>query len=363
MGGYEGRSEAGDGGAPLPIAEMRALLDQIADATHRLAASLDAASMNQALRQSSAYSLRSLERGLPNWTVDDLLLACEAYATVTAPSALAAGDLVRVREEALRTLRLLRALAGVRGWRRLTGMTTVGMQGAFLRTAFSAPPVRAALDALMEPIATLAFMDATPHRRRRSLLPVGAGCFVPGTVLASALALIVFLLTSIAFATGQIAISPHGFAVPVLSDEIHHGGATTVSATPTARSSAPKPQPTATPRDAPTASASPTQTTLADSPTLSISKSPVTPCFGAPDTFTLTYSGAQGSVTWTATSSDQTNISLNPSNGTLQPHGAGSSANITVTLVNDVTTQPGTTITITTSNNLTRTVAVDTTGC
>jgi hypothetical protein len=379
MGGHASKAEAGTRGAVHSDVNVRALLDQIVEATNRLAAGLDAAGVNQPLRQSPAHTLRTLDRGLPNYTVEDLLLACEAYAIVTAPSALATGDLTQVRDEALHTLQLLRALAGsARGWRRLTGMTTVGVQGAFLRSAFNESTVRAALGALMEPLSALAFMDSTPQRTRRRLLPVGVGCFVPGTVLASALALIVFLLTSIAFATGQIALSPNGIAVSAFSDESHHKGgiaasAASASATPTARTSAPGPQPTATPHATstatttasptatPTAGASPTATTPAGSPTLSASRSTVSPCVGTPDAFILTYSGGQSSVTWTATPSDPTDITLNPPNGTLQPSGAGSATNVTVTLVNDVSITG--TITISTSNNLTRTVQFDSTGC
>jgi hypothetical protein len=362
MGGHESESEAGTRGAAHSDVEVRALLDQIVEATNRLAAGLDAAGLNQPLRQSPAYKLRSLDRSLPNHTVEDLLLACEAYATVTAPSALATGDFLRVCDEALRTLQLLRALAGgVRGRRRLTGMTTVGIQGSFLRSAFNEPAVRAALAALTEPLSALVFLDSTQQQQRRRLLPVGMGCFVPGTVLASAFALIVFLLTSIAFATGQIAIPPNGVAVPVPSDGIHRKDATSANATATAYANAPAPQPTGTPRAQPTAGVSPTATTPAGSPTLSVSKSSVSPCLGTPDAFTLTYSGGQSPLTWTATPSDQTDIALNPPNGTLQPRGAGSSTKVTVTVVNDVTITG--TITISTSNHLTRTVQYDSTGC
>src|SRR5258708_27488786 len=161
MGGHANESEADAREAAHSDVEVRTLLDQIVEATNRLAAGLDAAGLNQPLRQSPTYTLRSLNRGLPNCTVEDLLLACEAYATVTAPSALAIGDLVRVRDEALRTLQLLRTLAGdVRSRRRLTGMTTVGIQNAFLSSAFNEPAVRAALDALMESLSALAFMDS-----------------------------------------------------------------------------------------------------------------------------------------------------------------------------------------------------------
>ncbi len=371
MGGrHESESEAGTRGVAHSDVEVRALLDQMVEATNRLAAGLDAVGLNQQLRQSPAYTLRSLDRSLPNYTVEDLLLACEAYATVTAPSALATGDFLRVPDEALHILQLLRALAGgVRGRRRQTGMTTVGVPGSFLRSAFNEPAVQAALAALMESLSALAFMGSTQQQKRRRLLPVSVGCFVPGIVLAGALTLIVFLLMSIAFAAGQIAISPNGLAVPVLSDGIHHKGATSANATVTARANAvapqptgmPRAQPTGTPRAQPTAGASPTATTPAGSPTLSVSKSSVSPCLGTPDAFTLTYSGGQSLITWTATPSDQTDIALNPPNGTLQPSGAGSSTNVTVTLVNDVSITG--TITISTSNNLTRTVQYDSTGC
>jgi hypothetical protein len=362
LGGYKGESQSGTRGVTPSEVEVRTPLEQMVEATNRLAAGLDAAGLNQQLRQSPAYTLRSLERGLPNCTVEDVLLACEAYAMVTAPSALATGDLIRVRDEALRTLQLLRALAGgIRARRRRTGMTTVLTAGSFLRSAFNEPAVQAALAALIEPLSALAFMDSTQQQKRRRLLPVGVGCFVPGTVLAGAFALIVFLLTSIAFAAGQIAISPTGIDVPVLSGGIHHTSGPAATPTPTVRANVPAPQPTGTPRAQPTAGASPTATTPAGSPTLSVSKSAVSPCPGASDAFTLTYSGGPSPITWTATPSDQTDIALNPTNGTLQPSGAGSTTNVTVTLVNDVTITG--TITIATSNNLTRTIQYDSTGC
>jgi hypothetical protein len=370
MGGYASDTEAGAREAAHLDVGVRAPLDQIMEATNRLAAELDAAGLNQQLRQSPAYTLRSLERGLPNCTVEDVLLACEAYAMVTAPSALTTGDLFRVRDEALRTLQLLRALAGgTRGRRRLTGMTTTGIQGAFLRSAFNEPAVQAALAALIEPLSALAFMDSTQQQKRRRLLPVGVGCFVPGTVLVGALALIVLLLTSIAFAAGQVAISPNGVDVPVLSGGMHHTSGAAATHTPTMRANVPAWQPTATasPTVIPgststlTPGPTPTVTPPAGSPTLSVSKSTVSPCPGTPDAFTLTYSGGQSPITWTATPSDQADIALNPPSGTLQPSGAGSAANITVTLVNDVSITG--TITISTSNTLTRTIQYDSTGC
>src|SRR5258708_35356749 len=141
MGGHANESEADAREAAHSDVEVRALLDQIVEATNRLAAGLDAAGLNQPLRQSPAYKLRSLDRSLPNHTVEDLLLACEAYATVTAPSALATGDFIRVPDEALRTLQLLRALAGgVRGRRRQTGMPTVRAPGSILRSPVNYPP-------------------------------------------------------------------------------------------------------------------------------------------------------------------------------------------------------------------------------
>ncbi len=370
MGGYESESQAGTRGAAHSDVEVRALLDQIEEATNRLAAGLDAVGLNQQLRQSPAYPLRSLDRSLPNYTVEALLLACEAYATVTAPSALATGDFIRVPDEALRTLQLLQALAGgVRGRRRQTGMTTVGIQGSFLRSAFNEPAVRAALAALMEPLSALAFIDSTQQQKRRRLLPVGVGCFVPGTVLAGALALIVFLLTSIAFAAGQIAISPNGVDVPVLSGGIHHRSGAAANPTPTLRANAPASQstagatPTAIPgsTSTPTPSPTPTATPPSGSPTLSVAKSTVGPCPGTPDSFALTYARRQSPITWTASWPDHTDVTLSPAGGTLQPSGPGSSVYITVTLVNDVSITG--TMTISTGNNLTRTVQYDSTGC
>lgn len=352
-------SEAGSGAAVAADVNISALLEQILEATDHLTAGLNAAGMNQSLLTSSAYILRSLDRSLPAYTVEELLLTFQAFATVTAPSALAMDDLGQIRDEAMRMLRLLTTLrASVHGRRRLTGSTTVGVNVTFLQSAFSKPEVRDALIRLLGAFTELASIGADKQHKRRPLA-IGVGYFIPGTVLITTLGLIFFLLTSIAFATGQIAISSNGVNVTALSNAIQQSGAKNAQATATA---VPQPTATPTPRPIPTASRSATATpNTSATPTLSVSKSTVQPCLGTPDSFTLIYANGSTPARWTASWQDTTNIALSPASGTLQTNGSGRSTTITVTLVNDGSFTG--TITITTNNNLTQTVTYDSTGC
>lgn len=337
-----------NGGGPATAA-LRALLGAVAQATDHLAAVLDAAGLNRQLRDAPAYSLRQLDRALPNYSVGDLLLVCEAYATVTAPSALATGDLTQVREEARRTLHLVQAVASAsRGRRRLTMTDTIikSAQATFLRTAFNEPPVHNALVQLIDSLSAVVALEEDEPKKRARLLPIGTGCFVPVTVLGGAVLLIVFLLTSIALATGQVSVSGEGVRIPAISGS--HGGRPDASqhppTVPPVATRTPRPTPTATPRPV----APPTATIPTGPPTLTVSKTSVFPCPDKSDGFTLTYTNGQQPITWVATWPDQPDITLTPASGTLQP----GSTPVPVTVTANTSTYNSDAITITPSGGL-----------
>lgn len=364
-GGAE-KSAGGDQSA----AEQQTMLSEIALAVEDLAADLETAGLTQQLRESPSCNLRSLDRSLPAYPLEELLLACEAYATVTAPTALAADDFAQVREEAEHLLQSLRVLAGVgRSRRRLPGkgFTSTGTDNFLLRSAFTDTQVQASLNALLDALSPLAdIKDGEPEKRKRALR-IGPGCLIPATVLGGAIALVVFLLSSFALATGHPAVLPGGLSVPALSN------GSSAAATATTLSGAPIPGiATPTPATAATATSSgsggtptqppvaaPTATTPPGVGRLSLSKSTVTPCVGSSDSFTITYSSGQQPVSWSASWSDHTNVTVSPSNGTLQP---GGSTSITVSVAIDLST-PGT-ITMSASNGVkSQTITYDASNC
>jgi hypothetical protein len=180
------------------------------------------------------------------------------------------------------------------------------------------------------------------------------GYFVPTTILGGAIALIVFLLTSIGFATGQVAMSPNGLNFPAISG--NYGASPTTMASPNVGTHQPTPTPprsaTATPTPLPGATVTPPQP---GAPTWSVSPLNLQPCPNA--RFTITYISGPGPISWTA-ASDSSYILLNQSGGQLQP---GGSVAVTVTAQMD-TGQPGS-ITISANDGLpTQQVQYDT-GC
>lgn len=335
------------------------LLEEIREGTSRLEAGFVAAGMARQLAQADAFRLRVLDRNLPNYTVEELTLTCEAFATVTVPAALATGELGHARDDAARILRILTTLRTVtQGRRRLTGHTTVNVNSTLLSSAFTSPDVRAALSILIRAFSDFAVVDEDMTRKR---LPFAfnVGFIVPGTVLLTAVGLVFFLLTSVAFATGGIAISPNGVKVNGVSSALRR--VSPAQATPT---SSPAPIPTVTP----TVVSQPSNQTSSQvgsppppSPTLTVSRSSVQPCFGSPDSFTLTYTNGTGPLHWSANWQDTTNIGVKPATGTLQPTGSGGSATITVSLLNDAAFNG--TITVTTSAGLSQSVTYDSSSC
>ena len=355
-------------GDDQPEAQLRVMLHTVVEATDRLIAALDAAGFNKQLRESPAGQLRILDRSLPNYTLDELLLICEAYAAVTAPTALAMGDPARAHDEARRVLHLFQALSGAlrpaSQTRTTNAPTAQTTQSALLRSALSTTNIQIAITELIHALSALATVNASEPEKRKRLLPLpllNTGCLVPGTVLGGAMILIIILITSIALVTGQVSIAPN--SVPVISSKqeataTYMTGASTpvTKTTPTANQ---QPAATHSPATAtPIPAAAPTATSMA-TPRLSISKSTVTPCQNTPDTFTISYSGGQRQITWTATWSDSTNIMLNPTQGALS---SGAYTTVTVSVQTDVGLTG--TITITPSNGLpAQTLMYNSTNC
>lgn len=346
-----------------PSPELRAVLSEIANVTDALVDALDAAGLNEQLRQSAKYSLHVLDRSLPKQNVDEFLLAYEAFATMTGPAALAAGDLTRLHDEAQRLLALVQALG--RGVSRRQGLTrsTSAMQNLHLRAALSEPPVRAGFSRLQDLLGVLVRVETGTGQARPRLVPfvpLGRRALAPGMVIVGALALIVFLTATIVFATGQVPLSPKGAVLPVLSNASPPTGRT-ATATSQTNSHGVDSQATAT------SPGGPTPTSLPSKPALTVSPSAVQPCQGSDVQFTITAGGGQGSVSWTATSPDTVNVALSMNgqsfsgqvSGTLQP---GQSVTVIVRVLNDTNTASGT-INISASSDHPSGVSYDTSSC
>lgn len=358
MGSDKGDPKTPTGGADPRV---RAMLQAVAEATNRLVTALDDVGVNRRLRESPTCQLRALDRGLPDETLADFLLRCEAFATVTGPATLTSGDLTEIRSEAQRIQRRVQALMGaVRGARRLT-LTGSSSQtrGAFLRTALVDAQVQDALATLLAALTALTDLEAEGAQKRKRLLIVGPGCVVPTAVLGGALALIVFLLASIALVTTQTPILTGGLNIPSLS--LHPSATATAAATTTAIVR----RPTATPKtgrsSTPPPAVKPTLTATATLTTgygaLSVSPSSIPACQGQNVTFTLTHTGGSLPVSWQASGFDTNSIQLSPSSGALSP---GQSVQVDVTVTADSVGS----ITITPSHNLpTQTVSYDSSSC
>jgi hypothetical protein len=348
--------------------ERQAALRDVADAVDRLGHALTDVGLPQAMRESASCNLRSLDRGLPNEPLEELLLSCEAYATVTAPAALATNDLAQVRDEGQYLLHDLQALAGAgrgRNFLANLGNTLTGTQNVFLRSALGEPDVQDALADLIDALSPLAALAGGETITRKRLLPAGKRLFIPVVVLGGAIMLVIILLSSISFATG-LTLLPSGLELPIGSNK--SGAQSTATAvaqsgrpTPTTASAratatpAAGPQPTATtaPGSAPTATPPPS------SPKFTVSPTSLQACFDAPATLTISYAGGSQPTSWTASWSDHANIGLSPSSGSLSP---GRSANVTVSLLVDQGVTG--TITITPSNGLgAGTVTYDSSNC
>lgn len=348
-------------GSGWSAAELHSTLGAVARAVDDLVIELDTVGLTQQLRNSPSCDLRALDRSLPHYPLEELLLACEAYATVTGPAALATDSLTEVREEAQRLLQMLQALAGAgRSRRRLPGMgfTATGTQNVFLRSAFSDPQVQDALSALIETLSPLAAINGGNLPKRGWALRIGPRYIIPVVVLGGAIALVVLLIGSFAFANREAGILPNGLGIPGLS----RGANASATATAQNNPGAPTPPIASSPSAAATVPISqPTATTApssSGSPNITLSKSALSVCPGSPDSFTITYSGGQ-SITWTASWSDHTNITLSPSSGSLQ---SGAPVTVTVDALTD-TAGAGTITIIPGGGASPRTLTYDATNC
>lgn len=300
-------------------AELHSMLGVVATAVDDLAMELDAVGLTQQLRNSPSCDLHTLDRSLPHYPLEELLLACEAYATVTGPAALATDNLAEVREEAQRLQQILQTIAGAgRSRRRLPGMgfTSTGTQNVFLRSAFGDPQVQDALSALIDTLAPLAIINGGSLPKRGWASRIGPRYIIPVVVLGGAIALVVLLIGSFAFANKGAGILPNGLGIPGLARGVNS------SATATAQNNSGAPTATLASSSSAAATAPTTQSTAtapssSGSPKIALSKSVLSVCPGSPDSFTISYSGGQP-ITWTASWSDHTNITLNPSSGSLQ---------------------------------------------
>src|SRR5574340_641873 len=82
----QGKADGG-GGWDQPESELRLLADTATQATDDMIAALHDAGLTSSVLRSPEYTLRALNRGLPNISLEDLLLTCEAFTSVTVPSA------------------------------------------------------------------------------------------------------------------------------------------------------------------------------------------------------------------------------------------------------------------------------------
>lgn len=196
--------------------DVRAWLRATSLATEQLIDELEATGLPKSVRQApTGRMLPALDRSLPWQTLDDFLAACEAYTLVTAPSAFSRGDVGALRHgaEQLRfTLEMLLSTANARHtW---TTNTIPCMQASLLPAALGEPRVQHALRALLEPLTQLSAVDhgdrLSPRRRLR---PLGDRFLMPGSVVATALALIVFLLGTVRTVTGTVNTSAGGIAL------------------------------------------------------------------------------------------------------------------------------------------------------
>ena len=372
-------STAAEPAAGTRETELQATLSKVYRGSRTLAEAISAVSAAQGLDGVTGQNLQALDRSLPRQTLEDMLLACEAYASVTGPSALAVGDLATMRSDAERILSRLQVLARPPRSQRGTG-TTGQHQALGLRIVLSNEQVAEPLRDLIAFFSELAYAEGEKAHKRFALR-IGTRFLVPGSVLAGTLALIIFLTGGIVFATGAVTFSPQGvaFSNPLgsaagVTNATSHGtpgaqgtagGSGSISPTGTAASGPGQaPNATATPKP----SAQPTATPVpSGSPVLTVSPSDVQPCQGTDAQFSNIYSSGSGTVTWTATSPDPSNIALSSNgtsfgqqvSGTLRP---GQQVTLYVRLLNDtpITGQ----ISVTGSNGAAPTSATyDSTGC
>lgn len=349
--------------------KLAARLRDVGQATHAFALALDDAGLTPRLGESPVplQSARA-RRTNPKQSVTDILLACEALATITGPQSLATGDTGRVHDEARRLARVLRALAEVAA---LADDDTPDASVAAaddasnsdsaplpLLAILRADPVRSALARLADLLADLAAVERAQPGRDRWTLRIGTRILIPLSIVLITVALILFFAGGIVFATGAVAISPRGVVfsnpidntTPEQADQRPTVTAGHATATPATRATpgatsggktgagsrtggSPGSAPTATPAGGSPGSAAPTPTrappppATPSPPVVSVTPTTMAACQNKSESFEISYTSGQGTLNWTATvSAGGIQVSLNGTtgwtsqvSGTLQP--------------------------------------------
>jgi hypothetical protein len=355
--------------------EPRALAGRLRDvgqATRALARALDDAGLTERMREAPVplQNARS-RRTSPKQTVTDLLLACEALASVTGPQALVNGETGRVYDEARRLARVLRALTELAGDDTLpeddvpvtndasaaTGGDAEGSTPLPLLAILRAGAVRSALSRLADLLAELAAVERAQPGRDRWTLRIGTRILIPLSIVLITVALILFFAGGIVFATGAVAISPRGvvFSNPIDNTAPERTDSHTTAtvgqptATPGSRGTpgatsggktgtgagtggAPGAAPTATPAGGSPGSGSPTPPPAPPPaptpPPLVVDVTPTTmaACQQKSESFEISYTSGQGALSWAATAGSGVQVSLDGTtgwasqvSGTLQP--------------------------------------------
>src|SRR5262249_47244019 len=149
--------------------KVRALLDNIAQTTRHLGNVLEDAArtrrQSRDRRDLMEQPLSLLDHTLPQLTLADVLLACEAFATVTGPAMLAGRTLAEVRKEAGRILQTLRTLSAVPRKPPRTG-TTAQMPRRQLLALLSEPAVQADVAQLMRLFVQAMALTDSAHAKK-----------------------------------------------------------------------------------------------------------------------------------------------------------------------------------------------------
>src|SRR5262249_7154996 len=148
------------------------------------------------------------------------------------------------------------------------------------------PAVQADLERLVKLFDQATMLADSEHTKKRFVLRLGTRFLVPGSVLLGALALIVFLLGSIIFATGTVAVTPRGL---IVTNPLANAAATATVHAPThapthatTHDATPTPQATAT-GGGQQATSTPTPRPPPAAPVLAVAPPSITPCFQQPD--------------------------------------------------------------------------------
>ena len=294
------------GSEPWQMATLR----NLSAALQRLSDQFDRSGVTPALRQSQAYDLHQIDPALTQQTLDDLLVTSEALATVTGPSALADGDAKRISAPAqglAATWGMLQQHAG-----QTMLLPTSATQTMLVQMVLTLPPVQAEITQIITLLRALgsgtpATAGSTATARRRVTVPL--------FIIAAMLALIAFLVGSIAVATARIPPTRQAKSI-----SINQTATSVALQTPNATSTT-VPQAGATATPVPGTSTTPTPTATSVVPTsttvpfvVTVAPSIIQLCPNAD--ITLNYPQGGGALSWTATPSDTTNIGVHDVDGT-----------------------------------------------